>query len=327
MKQLKLLWLVLPLLVAVMSCQIENGQEKSAFENEKMSAVEPAMLLQESLAKYDCYATEKTIPMFGILAKDATLSVIGNPADIPLAGTYQGNHAINKYFADYLRKIRLARVDIQDILREGDFINVHLRLQGLVRATKNTFDLEYVYAMVLTNRRIQSMTVYYDTSGFRKAMLAAGPLAVADVQNPVYPRSNPADTNNYKPLIEAGIKAFYIDGDIPAFLSLVHPDIYWAFKGDSEHVPFAGLYHGFPGMMQFLTNIAPNLYPLEITVTGSLQQGNRIDYQIIERGYAIPTGKEYKAYVLQTFLIQDNKAIEFKTYNDSYAVAQAYLTN
>lgn len=326
MKRVLLLGLILPVIIGLTSCQLENGNEKNLPIEEKTALEQPVFEIQECLVNNNYQSIDTELPLFGILDRDVKLIVNGNPLDIPLAGIYEGRKAVHEYFAKSHAKIRILDVSVQEILREGNQVNAHLRIKGLVKATKNTYDLEYVYAMTMEKYRIKSIAVYYDTFNFRRAMLEKGPITVMDIRNPTTPVWNPQDTTDYKPLIAAGLGAFY-SGDIPTFLSLVHPEIQWVFKGDTERVPFAGLYSGYPGMLDFIPRIAYNLQMQGLTITGIVQQGNRVDYFITESGLAYATGKTFTANIIQSFLIKDGQVIEFKSYNDTFAVSQAFTLN
>jgi ketosteroid isomerase-like protein len=326
-----LMFIILPVLImGIISCQLDQHNEKTDLGQKKSEPL-TAVLLQASLQSdlIPEQTTENTslptknylLPIAGIFAKDVTLLAAGDPEDIPLAGMHSGRKAVNEYFSNFLEKINVSEVVIQATMAEGIHLDIHIRLRGYVHATSNTFDLEFVYAITQDEKEIRSIVIYYDTFNFRRALLEMSHLFVTDVQNPTQPVYNPLDPNDYRPLVEAGIRAFFVDKDVPALLNLAHPDIYWMFKGNAAVVPYAGLYHGYTELTQFLNTCMITYYPLEITFTGSVQQGNRLDYFVEEHGYAVPTGKEFRIRMLHTYLIQDNKALEFKSINDSYTVA------
>lgn len=259
------------------------------------------------------------------LSDNVELIITGDKNHIPLAGVYKGREGLTEYFNKLNCEAEIDEVIKQDVLIEGDFIDLHIRKKGKFIKSGSRFDLEWVYALELKDSKIVKITLFYDTHCFQEAYYSDSKITVSDIKNPDDVRFNPKDSNDYRPLLEKIYKAFYYDQDIETFFSGIDKDVQFVFKGDEENTPYVGLYQGHEGISKFLENIIPNFTATELKFLNSVQQGNRINYRIYEEGLSTPTGKSYKITVLQSFLIEDNKIVEFKTYNDSYAVGQSYI--
>lgn len=319
---------VLFLLCFFFSCSVDQTIQQSNLENQTANAVEQVeQLLNTYESDSKCIEGSSLNILFptGLFTKEAKLIVIGSPADIPLAGEYDGRSEIQSYFLSFHKLIKILKVQKQDVLIENTNIMAHFREKGIVRKSSKTFDIEFVYSIQMQGWQILSMMIYYDTNCFKRAFEAKDLIDVEDIKNPENPLYDPTDKTDLRPIVLQGYDAFYFHPNIDMLLSILDPQIYWIFKGDTSLTPYAGLYHGTPEFFQFLYKISTNFIPQNIQLTGSVQQGNRIDFTMIEDGYSIPTGKTYHIYVLHSFLFKAGKCIEFKTYNDTYAVAQSYM--
>lgn len=257
--------------------------------------------------------------------QDVQVTITGNPVHIPHAGIYKGKREWGRYLVDFKSNVYIEEIICQAVLKEGDNTDIHLRLSGRFKESESSFDLEWVYALVTEGDEIIKITVFYDTYVFQKGYKSDDVIHVEDIKNSPGPVYFPGDSTDYRPLINKGYQAFYFDQDIPALMSVMDENIQFVFKGDEENTPYAGLYLGLKGLEQFLLDIVPNFTPTVLNILHSVQQGNRINFRVYEEGLSKPTGKTYKITVLQSFLVYNNKIVEFKTYNDSYAVGQSYV--
>lgn len=270
--------------------------------------------------------TEKDI-VNSNFSKDCLLLVTGNPLDIPFSGSYLGQVGVEDYFSKIRKDIKFDDIETQCTLIENNNVDIHLRLKGVFKKSKSKFDLEWVYGIETKDDKIVKVTLFYDTHTFRLGYYSKSPISVSDLKNSRTLEFNRTDEVNYRPLIERGYNAFYFNNDPDGFIGIMDEDITFISKGDVENTPYSNIYNGHEGLQQFLKDIVPNFIPKDLVILSSVQMGNRINYRVYEEGFSTPTGKSYKITVLQSFLIKDNKVIEFKTYNDSYAVGQSYCWN
>lgn len=304
------------------ACQVNSPVEEMYEDDPGLFSY--GDIIKSTLESEDENSRSLVPTLHNFLARNCTLTVTGTPGVVPFAGTYSGYRDSLKFFLDYNKAIRIQDIRIQETLAEGNQETIHMVIKGKVKPTGNTFSIEYIFALVMDGNRISAITVYYDTYVFHKAFNEGTGQFYSDLRNPTRPVYNPKDPTDYRPLVETGLNDFYVNRDIPAFLSKLHPEIYWIFKGDEDLVPYVGVYSGVSGVLNFMMNTAPNGVALSTEFTGSVQQGNRLDYFFTEHLYAVPTGEEAMLTGVFSILVEDNSVLEFKPYHDTYAVSEAF---
>lgn len=259
-----------------------------------------------------------------LFTDNAVLTVIGDSAIVPLAGVYNGSEKVEEYFSTLWNSVMLNKIERQYNLIDGYNVNAHVRLEGFVPATLKTFDIEFVYVLEFSEKyEILKADVYYCTFSWETAFTIKGDSEVKDIQSP-NSYFNPAVTGT-KEVVDLAYGAFG-EGNIEGVVEICSEDMIWILKGDTEAVPYADFYEGQQGVRDyFFRDLLPvNSYQL-FEIYKVVEQGNRIDYIGYEECTSLVTGEPYSCYMLHSFIVdEEGNLLEFKSYNDSSAVSEAF---
>jgi hypothetical protein len=242
--------------------------------------------------------------------------VLGHDS-VPFAGTYTGVKAVKDYFKGFFGSIRIKDFDFQYKISQDNIINSHFRMVAYVFKTRKTFDLEFVYSFELVGKKIEKLSIYYDTYALTTAFTAGGENLVSDLKG--------TDTNDVVPvtfnstaIAQSVYYNLYVAQDLYAVLAVMDPAAQIVFKSPEGIIPFAGIYHGVPGFVQFVTNLMSSVGPFNIEYKAFISEGNRVDVLIHEDTFVYSTGKIFNIEVLHSFRFNDSGLItSFKSYNDS----------
>ena len=130
-----------------------------------------------------------------------------------------------------------------------------------------------------------------------------------------------ADEQNVKLVQE--IYAAFLRGDIEAVLSAISDDIVFMIPGPPQ-MPTAGTWRGLAGMREFFGKLAESVEFKSFNPREYVASGDRVivlgDYSARLRGNNKNTGSEW----VMAWRIRNGKAVEFREYNDTLAIAEAF---
>lgn len=113
-------------------------------------------------------------------------------------------------------------------------------------------------------------------------------------------------------------------GDGAAFLELLAADVVWHLQGVEGVVPYAGEWRGRDGVAQFLAAIGSSVEMESFEPREFVAQGERIVVLGSERGRVKATGRVFDNPWALAFTVRNGKVSEFRSYEDTAAVAAAF---
>ncbi|MCL6591438.1 MAG: nuclear transport factor 2 family protein [Firmicutes bacterium] len=259
-----------------------------------------------------------------LLTNDVEFTINGRAGTVPLAGSYRGKEAIKTYLKGFCDSISQGQITFQFNLVDGDMVNTHVQIVAKVPSSGKSFDLEFVYNWTLNNEgKIKSLFLYYDTNSWYQAFQAGGADHIEDLKGNM---NFTVKKLSFDPLqsLKDTYDAFN-RGAIPEILEKLDDQFLFILKGDPG-IPFEGIYRGKDGFLRFLNNLKGAATYTGVPVNKFfVVQGNRIDAHVVEELKCLATGKLFRAEIVQAWIISDdNKLLEFKSYNDQYEVVEAF---
>jgi len=113
------------------------------------------------------------------------------------------------------------------------------------------------------------------------------------------------------------------DGDIASLLQRYHDDAEWVGP-DSDIVPFAGSYHGKPGIAQFFQRLADSSQATRFEVRECIAEGDKV-VAIGDASWVVrATGRTYEVPWTHIFTLRDGKVARFETIYDITAAERAF---
>lgn len=113
-------------------------------------------------------------------------------------------------------------------------------------------------------------------------------------------------------------------GDIPFILEHVSPDCRWVTPGHA--IPYAGTYRGRDGAAQFFTRLAEAEEFLAFEPRQFIADGERVIALGSETCRVRRTGKEACTDWSMLFRVQNGLVVEYQSWFDTEAYANAYLS-
>ncbi|HEX7176930.1 MAG TPA: nuclear transport factor 2 family protein [Pyrinomonadaceae bacterium] len=112
-------------------------------------------------------------------------------------------------------------------------------------------------------------------------------------------------------------------GDVPAFLSFLSEDVEWTIAGPPS-VPYAGERRGHEGVTEFLQAIGGAVEFERFEPQEFIAQGDRVAVVGFERARLRSSGRTFDNPWVLLFTLKDGKITRFRSYEDTYAVAQSF---
>ncbi len=130
-----------------------------------------------------------------------------------------------------------------------------------------------------------------------------------------------ADEQNVKLVQE--IYAAFLRGDIETVLGSISDDIVFTIPGPPQ-MPTAGTWRGLAGMREFFAKLAESVEFTAFNPREYIGSGDRVivlgDYAARLRG----NNKNASSEWVMAWRLRDGKAVEFREYNDTLAIAEAF---
>lgn len=293
-----------------------NMEETFKENNRKLFSIKKFFL---DLKKHDVKQMKQ------IFSEDVTFIITGKPGTVPLAGTYNGIEEVQRYMRGFYSSFHNVQIIFQYNLVGENHINTHVQMIAKTRSSGKTMNLEFVYNWMLNeDGKIKFLRLYYDTYSWYTAFQPGGPNYVEDFKGDMNFDIHPVNFDSLQLTKDA--YAAYNTGNLPALMDKLDDNNFvFILKGDPNCV-YPGIYHGKFGLLQFANNLFGVAYYTKM-LTGNyfVVQGNHIDYHASEELVCYATGKIFRCDLVHSIIISDDgKFLEFKSYNDSFDVYQAF---
>jgi ketosteroid isomerase-like protein len=112
-------------------------------------------------------------------------------------------------------------------------------------------------------------------------------------------------------------------GDIPGVLALLAEDVLWFFPGPPA-IPFAGERRGHEGATQFFQTLGGAVEFEQFEVRELVAQGDKVVALGFERGRVRATGRTFDNPWALVFTLRGGRVAEFRSYEDTAALAEAF---
>jgi uncharacterized protein len=120
-----------------------------------------------------------------------------------------------------------------------------------------------------------------------------------------------------------GAYAAFQRGDIEAVLSSIGDDIMFTVPGPQQ-MPTAGTWRGLSGMREFFATLAREIEFTEFNPREYVMSGDRV---VVIGNYAARIKRNDRNVAsewVMAWRMRDGKAVEFREYNDTLAIAEAF---
>lgn len=178
--------------------------------------------------------TGNVMPMLPLLAPDVKWVMLGDPDVVPLAGKYEGFRSVLMHFLDVIKAIRIESINPEYIFPdENNRLHVIFSMQGVIRATGNHFDMEFIHLFSFNEQGlITENRIFYDTTTWWAAFNKVGD--VIDRRTGQHYEHIDRGILGASTQTVAGAYSTFMQGDVIGVLDYFHPtDFLWVMKGDA----------------------------------------------------------------------------------------------
>ena len=117
--------------------------------------------------------------------------------------------------------------------------------------------------------------------------------------------------------------AAFMRGDIEAVLSTISDEITFYIPGPQQ-MPTAGTWRGLEGMRKFFATLASEIEFTQFEPQEYVASGDRVVVLGRYAGRIKSRNRQVASDWVMAWRMRDGKAVEFREYNDTLAVAEAY---
>ena len=111
--------------------------------------------------------------------------------------------------------------------------------------------------------------------------------------------------------------------DIPAVLNCFAEEVVLYGPAPAGVLPWGGMYRGREGVGQFFKVLGESLDIQLFEIRDFIAQGDKVIVLGYQRGRAKSTGKPYETHFAIALTLRDGKVAEYRSYNDTTALAAA----
>lgn len=112
-------------------------------------------------------------------------------------------------------------------------------------------------------------------------------------------------------------------GDVPGVLDLLADDVLWEVPGPRDILPWAGAWHGYIGVTEFLNLFRGTVQTRQFSLQRLMTQGNTVVAVIEEDCIASTTNLPYRTSVVQLVTVQHGKITALQSYMDTFPIVEA----
>ena len=113
------------------------------------------------------------------------------------------------------------------------------------------------------------------------------------------------------------------NGDIQGVLERCHDDAEWC-SPDSEVMPFAGSFHGKPGIADFFSRLDATLQALRFEPQEFIAEGDKVVVVGQATWLVKTTGKQFDTPWMHVFTLRDGKIARIEALSDTAAGERAF---
>ena len=117
--------------------------------------------------------------------------------------------------------------------------------------------------------------------------------------------------------------AAFAAGDRQPFIDLIAPECRISYFGNPARIPWAGTYSGPEGFSEMLGRIGMALAISDYRASEFLPSGDALVVLGVGRGAARESGEAFEAHRAHYIRFDGARAVEFRVYNDTFALAEA----
>ena len=125
-----------------------------------------------------------------------------------------------------------------------------------------------------------------------------------------------------KALVQRGYALFQA-GDIEHLVELFTDDIVWAAI-DSEYVPYAGIYNGKDGVVEFFTKLGQSIEIERFEPLTFIAEGDQVAVEGTSASTVRSTGSHVANRWMHVFTMRDGKICRLTQYDDSAAIVAGF---
>jgi ketosteroid isomerase-like protein len=129
------------------------------------------------------------------------------------------------------------------------------------------------------------------------------------------------DAQQNKQRVQESYRLFQ-NGDIQGILERCHDDAEW-LSPDSDVMPFAGSFHGKPGIAEFFSKLDATLQAVRFEPREFIAEGDKVVVLGQASWHAKPTGRRFDVPWVHVFTMRDGKVARFEAFTDTAAGERA----
>lgn len=129
-------------------------------------------------------------------------------------------------------------------------------------------------------------------------------------------------TQDNKQVVIEGYRE-YEHGDIQQLLKRYHEDAEW-IAPESALIPFAGNFHGRPGIAQFFAQFDAAVDTIRFEPQDFIAEGDKVVVIGDASWLAKPTGRVYDSAWVHVFTLRDGRVARFEAFYDTAAGERAF---
>lgn len=254
----------------------------------------------------NCYALVERGDMAGFLAQcspDIVWEMIGERAQFPLFGTWQGREGVAAFFETLAATLEFAAFNPRDFHGAGDKVFVAGHYEMAMKGSGETAACDWTMVFTLRDGMVCGLREHTDTAAIVTAYRGA-------------------ETHN-----AALVRQVYADfaaSKVEAILAVCSPEIDWISGGSAQDFPTLGARQGIEGAASFFRDVAAHdeftsFVPGEIRASGD---------KVIALGHygitARATGKHFESDWAHVFEFANGKCTRFQEFTDTAAFYKAH---
>lgn len=125
-----------------------------------MNLKENTRIVQESYALFSRGDVQNLLNLYA----DEIIFVFPGPANNPLPGNYQGKEQVLKFFSLLTEHINYEAFELREFIAAGEKVVVLGHERGTIRATNQTYEVDWAQVFTLQQGKIIRLQAFLDTA-------------------------------------------------------------------------------------------------------------------------------------------------------------------
>jgi ketosteroid isomerase-like protein len=130
------------------------------------------------------------------------------------------------------------------------------------------------------------------------------------------------DAQQNKQAVQEAYRLF-LSGDIRGVIERCHDDAEW-YSPDSDHIPFAGMFHGKQGVADFFSRLDATAQATRFEPREYIAEGDKVVVLGQATWHAKQTGRSFDTPFIHVFTMRDGKVARFEAHADTAAGERAF---